>query len=67
MTTAENYEILINGARNGREFSNMIERAKCEAIAEEYVKEGTLSALEFGDGSRIEVGSMQGHCQSKVI
>lgn len=55
MNTATNFEILLNGARGIAEFDRELRRAASESVAEEHDASDAITALEYADGSRLEV------------
>ena len=50
---ADEHALLLNAATGSVAFERAAERAACDALAEDRNSDNTISALEFGDGSRV--------------
>lgn len=60
MTTAQNHQCCIEGARGGAELGRALNAASRDSIAVEWLADGELHSHEFSDGSRLTWSAGEG-------
>lgn len=55
MTKAENYQVLLDGARTQQERNALLDQAANESIVGEFDQDDHLTILAFPDGSELNV------------